>query len=264
MTDLLTLARAQSAAPIDRQRVDLAELIRLEVSRHVDRYETSVVPVVDGDAGVVVDVDRFQLRRVLAILLDNAYRHARSSIRVQARWDGDAAELSVTDDGRGVAAADRERIFQPFARLDAARDRRNGGAGLGLAIALEIVRTHGGTLDVDDAAAGGARFVVRLPAALPAEAERLSTNREESRLEARLEERISALPECGPGRLDHTFEDLLGRGARSRWGHRCGAAVRNAYRAGRACPRCRRTESAVAREASVGDLRRPPGAAFRR
>ncbi|GII29297.1 hypothetical protein Pmi06nite_27390 [Planotetraspora mira] len=264
VTDLLTLARAQSAAPIDRQRVDLAELVRLEVSRHVDRYETSVVPVADGDAGVVVDVDRFQLRRVLAILLDNAYRHARSSIRVQARWDGDAAELSVTDDGRGIAVADRERIFQPFARLDAARDRRNGGAGLGLAIAMEIVRTHGGTLDVDDAAAGGARFVVRLPAAVSPEEERLSRDRVESRLEARLEERIGAVPECGPGRPDRTFEGLLGRGARSRWGHRCGAAIRHSYRAGHECPRCRRPEGAVAREASVGDMRGPPGAVFRR
>jgi signal transduction histidine kinase len=235
VTDLLTLARAQSAAPIDRQRVDLAELVHVEVSRHGDRYETSVLPVAEGDPGVVVDADRFQLRRVLAILLDNAYRHARSSIRVQVRLDGEAAELSVTDDGQGVAVADRERIFQPFARLDAARDRRHGGAGLGLSIAREIIRSHGGTLGVDGSAAGGARFVVRLPAAGPPRADQRSRRREEARLEARLEQRFSALPEGGPGHgLERRFEDLLVLKARNRRGYRCAAAVRHAHPAGQA------------------------------
>ena len=229
VTDLLTLARAQSAAPIDRQRIDLAELVHDEVSRHRERQETSVLSVAEGDAGVVVDADRFQLRRVLAILLDNAYRHARSSVRVQVRWDDEAAELSVTDDGRGVAVADRERIFQPFARLDAARDRRRGGAGLGLAIAREIVRSHGGTLDVDDSATGGARFVVRLPAAGPVGAEQRSTLGEQARLAARLEQWFSALPERAPGhRLERGFEDLLGQraGAAGGTGARCRSVTR--------------------------------------
>ncbi|GII58408.1 hypothetical protein Pth03_67970 [Planotetraspora thailandica] len=165
VTDLLTLARAQAAGHVDRQRVDLADLVSSEVARRSDRLQTVVSSAGQGVAAIVVDVDRFQLRRVLAILLDNAHRHARNSVRVEVRWDGESAELSVADDGPGIAPEHRERIFEPFSRLDPARDRRKGGAGLGLAIAKEIVRAHGGTVEVDSSPGGGARFVVRLPVA---------------------------------------------------------------------------------------------------
>ncbi|GAA4570120.1 sensor histidine kinase [Planotetraspora kaengkrachanensis] len=228
VTDLLTLARAQSAAPIDRQRFDLAHLVGLEVSRYGNRYGTPVLLETLGDAGVVVDADRFQVRRVVAILLDNAYRHARSSIRIQVRWDGQAAELSVTDDGQGVDAADRERIFEPFARLDAARDRRKGGAGLGLSIAREIVRAHGGTLGLDGTAQDGARFVARLPAAGPAAEEQRSACPEATRLATPPQQWISALSESEPAnRLERGIEDLLGARVRSRWGYRCALPVRH-------------------------------------
>ena len=73
------------------------------------------------------------------------------------------AELVVADDGPGVPDADRERIFDRFARADGARDRRTGGTGLGLAIARDIVHAHGGTVVIADGD-GGARFVVRMPA----------------------------------------------------------------------------------------------------
>ncbi|GAA4599531.1 hypothetical protein GCM10023194_79850 [Planotetraspora phitsanulokensis] len=227
VTDLLTLARAQSTAPIDRQRFDLAHLVGLEVLSYGNRYGTPVLLVTGGDAGVVVDADRFQVRRVVAILVDNAYRHAKSSIRVEVRWDGEAAELSVTDDGGGVAAADRERIFEPFARLDAARDRRKGGAGLGLSIAREIIRAHGGTLEVDGTASGGARFVARLPAVGPAAEEQCSECPETARLAPPSQKWISARPEPGPAnRLERGLEDLLGARVRSRWGFRCTMPVR--------------------------------------
>ena len=74
-------------------------------------------------------------------------------------------ELVVSDDGPGVPAADRERIFQRFVRLDEARDRRTGGVGLGLAIVRDLVTTHGGTMNLADRNGSGTRFVVRLPAA---------------------------------------------------------------------------------------------------
>lgn len=79
------------------------------------------------------------------------------------RWDGDTALVAVTDDGEGVPAADRERIFERFVRLDDARSRDDGGAGLGLAIARDVAVRHGGTLTVHDAPAGGALFELRLP-----------------------------------------------------------------------------------------------------
>jgi signal transduction histidine kinase len=72
--------------------------------------------------------------------------------------------LSVDDDGPGVAPADRSRIFDRFTRLDDGRARDAGGSGLGLAIVREIVAAHGGTVRVEDAPSGGARFEVHLPA----------------------------------------------------------------------------------------------------
>ncbi|WP_333759298.1 sensor histidine kinase, partial [Streptomyces sp. ISBFB 2968] len=116
------------------------------------------------DEGVVSAAgSRGQLGRVLANLLDNAERHARSVVEVSVRWDGDTALVAVTDDGEGVPAADRERIFERFVRLDDARSRDDGGAGLGLAIARDVAVRHGGTLTVHDAPAGGALFELRLP-----------------------------------------------------------------------------------------------------
>ncbi|MDX3411086.1 HAMP domain-containing sensor histidine kinase [Streptomyces sp. ME02-6977A] len=132
--DLLLLARLDAGERPADARVDLAALAR---------------EAAEG--------------RVLANLLDNAERHARSVVEVSVRWDGDTALVAVTDDGEGVPAADRERIFERFVRLDDARSRDDGGAGLGLAIARDVAVRHGGTLTVHDAPAGGALFELRLP-----------------------------------------------------------------------------------------------------
>ena len=87
------------------------------------------------------------LARVVANLLDNAVRHARSSVRAVGRAATAAyCVVTVTDDGPGIPAADRERVFDRFTRLDDARARDAGGAGLGLAIVRELVRRHGGTV----------------------------------------------------------------------------------------------------------------------
>ncbi|MCF1593948.1 sensor histidine kinase [Streptomyces muensis] len=118
------------------------------------------------DAGVVeVAGSRAQVGRVLTNLLDNAARHARSAVTLTVDRQGEWAVVAVGDDGDGVAEADRERIFERFVRLDEARSRDDGGAGLGLAIAREIAVRHGGTLTVGRAPAGGALFELRLPRA---------------------------------------------------------------------------------------------------
>ncbi|MFD5649605.1 sensor histidine kinase [Streptomyces sp. NPDC127039] len=157
--DLLLLARLDAGERPADARVDLAALAR-------EAAEGRAGVRVRGDEGVVsVAGSRGQLGRVLANLLDNAERHARSAVEVSVRWDGDSAVVAVADDAEGVPAADRERIFERFVRLDDARSRDDGGAGLGLAIARDVALRHGGTLTVHDAPAGGALFELRLPGA---------------------------------------------------------------------------------------------------
>ncbi|GAA2604093.1 MULTISPECIES: ATP-binding protein [Streptomyces] len=157
--DLLLLARLDAGERPADARVDLTAL-----AREAAEGRTGVTVRGDG-AAVGAAGSRGQLGRVLANLLDNAQRHARSAVEVAVRRDGDAAVVAVADDGEGVPAADRERIFERFVRLDAARSRDDGGAGLGLAIARDVAVRHGGTLTVRDAPAGGALFELRLPSA---------------------------------------------------------------------------------------------------
>jgi signal transduction histidine kinase len=103
------------------------------------------------------------LGRVVANLLDNAVRHAKSQVRVSVTAHGTYRLITVSDDGPGIPAADRERVFDRFTRLDDARARDAGGSGLGLAIVRELTRRHGGTVSLGDADPG-LRVDVRLPA----------------------------------------------------------------------------------------------------
>ncbi len=99
-------------------------------------------------AGAVVLGDPGRLDRLLVNLVDNAVRYARTAVLIEVRRDGGWVELAVTDDGPGIAAEDRERAFDRFARLDGARSRDGaeaGGAGLGLAIVRATAQAYGGT-----------------------------------------------------------------------------------------------------------------------
>ncbi|MGV9849141.1 ATP-binding protein [Streptomyces sp. NPDC003442] len=158
--DLLLLARLDAGErPAGGTPVALDALVREELAQRVaDR-----VPVRDEAAPVAVEGSRGQLAQVLGNLVDNAQRHARSGVRVAVREEGRWAVLEVADDGAGVPEAERERIFERFVRLDDARSRDDGGAGLGLAIARDVAVRHGGTLTVRAAPEGGALFELRLP-----------------------------------------------------------------------------------------------------
>ncbi|GAB1819613.1 ATP-binding protein [Herbidospora sp. RD11066] len=160
LTDLLSLAGSEARPPTALEAVDLAELVEADIARRIgDAHPVRL----DLEPGVLVDAVHIQICRVLNNLLNNAQRHATRGITVAVRRTGDIAELSVTDDGPGVRASEREHIFQPFTRLDSARSRDRGGTGLGLAIARDIARAHRGTLHVEDAVPTGARFVLRVP-----------------------------------------------------------------------------------------------------
>ncbi|NDU74951.1 HAMP domain-containing protein [Actinomadura sp. DSM 109109] len=160
VTDLLLLARIGTGGSAVQEPIDLAALADAEVRRRTSELKI----VTELSPGVAVRGVRMQLVRLLGNLLDNAERYAGSRVTVEvARRDGRAL-LVVTDDGAGIAPADRERVFERFTRLDTARSRGTGGAGLGLAIAREIARAHGGTLRIEDHPSG-ARFALRLPLA---------------------------------------------------------------------------------------------------
>jgi signal transduction histidine kinase len=161
VTDMLLLARLEANAPETLETVDLADLVRTQVARRGDRHPVRL----RLEPSITVNASPGLLARVLANLLDNAQRHAKRLVIVEVCRAGPdrAVELVVSDDGEGIAEADRERIFQRFTRLDSARSRREGGTGLGLAIARNIAQLHHGTLHVGESPIGGARFVLRLP-----------------------------------------------------------------------------------------------------
>jgi len=166
--DLLLLSRATAGPESPRARVELESLVldvadvgaRLAKDRSVTVRVGSMAPVaVLGDAG--------SLRRALLNLVENGVKYTPAGGRVEvsvAAATGEAV-IAVEDTGPGIDPRDAERIFEPFVRLDAARDRESGGSGLGLAIARSIVVAHRGTLEVERPAAGGSRFILRLPAA---------------------------------------------------------------------------------------------------
>ncbi len=102
------------------------------------------------------------IRRCLSNLIDNAVRHAER-ISVRATTEGDQVWIAIDDDGPGVPANQREAVFKPFFRLDPSRNPNTGGVGLGLAIARDIVLSHGGDIQLYDSPLGGLRVLIRLP-----------------------------------------------------------------------------------------------------
>ena len=105
------------------------------------------------------------LREAITNVVDNAIKYSPrgASIDIHAHVDGTQAHLTVADEGPGIAAEDRERIFDRFFRLDEARSRESGGAGLGLAIAKWAVDVNGGHISVENRATGGSVFRITLP-----------------------------------------------------------------------------------------------------
>ncbi|GHE33916.1 sensor histidine kinase [Streptomyces capitiformicae] len=163
--NLLLLARldAEDTRHGPNQVVDLTDLVRDEATRR--RPSRGLTLDVHTDPGpVTVRGHPALLTRVLGNLLDNAERHANSTVTVRLTHHktNRQAVLDVLDDGPGVPLADHERIFERFTRLDDARTRDTGGAGLGLAIAQRIASTHQGTLTLTPSARG-AHFTLSLP-----------------------------------------------------------------------------------------------------
>ncbi len=108
-------------------------------------------------------LDMRLMERVLDNLVNNALRYCETTVRVNLTREGTTAILSVEDDGQGIASEDRQRVFEPFVRLDPSRDRATGGCGLGLAIVHSIAQAMGGDITCGESALGGAQFSFRWP-----------------------------------------------------------------------------------------------------
>jgi signal transduction histidine kinase len=168
--DLLLLARAdERGLVLRREDVDLDDIAADEAQRL--RRETSLAVHTDLAPTRLVG-DARALSRVLRNLLDNAGLHATSRVDVTVTSEDGTAVLSVADDGPGIPAADRDRVFDRFVRLDPDRSRSGGGAGLGLAIVREIVAAHHGRATVDDRPGGGTRMTIQLPLAYAPDSKR--------------------------------------------------------------------------------------------
>ena len=161
IADLLDLARFDEgdSAGIE-ERVELSAVCRAAADR---LPPTSAELTIAAAEAVTVRGVELQLERAIFNVLTNAAQHAQRSVQVQVRTAEGRAEIVIDDDGPGIAAEDRERIFDRFVRLDGSRSRATGGSGIGLALVEAITTRHGGTITVTDAPElGGARFVLDL------------------------------------------------------------------------------------------------------
>ncbi len=164
VSDLLDLAKLDETSNGEhgarRGHVDVDELVLDDVAR-LQRLGYTVRA--EGVSAARVDGDGRQLAKLVRNLLDNAARHAASAVTVTLSEDSTTACLRVDDDGPGIPAEDRDRVFERFTRLDESRLRQTGGSGLGLALVKAIAEGHGGSVTALASPSGGARFEVRLP-----------------------------------------------------------------------------------------------------
>ncbi len=139
--------------------VDLASVIETIVDEHVDQgHGVSLV----GLNSAPVQGRVLSLKRAASNIIGNAVKYGQA-VTVSITDAGDSFAVLIEDEGPGIAEADRERVFHPFVRLEESRGRQTGGSGLGLTIALAIVRSHDGSIVLDNRAEGGLRVTLSLP-----------------------------------------------------------------------------------------------------
>jgi signal transduction histidine kinase len=159
--DLLLLARLDEGGHDGEEQIDLDDLVLAEAAR-LRETTPLTVDTTGVSAGRVLGRPA-ELERVVRNLADNAARYADRVVALAVRDSGAQTVLTVDDDGPGIAPADRDRVFDRFVRLDDARSRDGGGAGLGLAIVRAVVEAHGGVVSLAESPHGGARVELRFP-----------------------------------------------------------------------------------------------------
>lgn len=158
LDDILSLARLGRPSEPE-QRVDLPGL----VDSLIDEFEDLGADVTAEETDrLTVAMRPTLIKRAIRNLIENALKYGQRA-RLRVRQDGELAIVEVDDDGPGIPPDEIERMFEPFTRLDASRNRETGGAGLGLALARAIVQAHGGTLALANREGGGLRATLALP-----------------------------------------------------------------------------------------------------
>jgi len=163
VADLLLLARADAGRSAPRGPVDVGSVV-IEAAAELEPVARRHEITVDASPGAVVEGTRDELHRLALNLMENAVKHTApgTAIRALVRRDEHDVVLVIEDDGPGVPAEIADRVFERFVR---GGSDRAGSSGLGLSIVRAVAETHGGSVRLERAARGGARFVVQLPAA---------------------------------------------------------------------------------------------------
>lgn len=153
------------ALTIEKEEFDLVELAEEQASLFFPQSSSHVLELDLPEAQVIIDGDRDRLAQVIGNLLSNAIKYSPAGTRVRVAIDTDDghARVIVSDEGAGISESDRRRIFEKFYRGPAASGV--GGTGLGLAVARELVHSHGGMIELDSRVGRGSTFVVSLPLA---------------------------------------------------------------------------------------------------
>lgn len=153
---------------LSRESVDLDQLARdVAASLGILAEERNQTVIIEAPTELTIRADRLILREAVTNVLDNAIKYGPDGSTVTIRVDRVADEglLAIADEGPGVPTEHRDRIFHRFFRIDEARSRERGGAGLGLAIAKWAVEIHGGRITVHEPRSGGSEFRIYLPLA---------------------------------------------------------------------------------------------------
>lgn len=166
VTDLERLAKTESDNLIlNKSYVDLMDIAHSCYSRfEIEANKKNISLKIEGESSFVL-ADKDRMSQVVANLLSNAikYTHESGNIRIEVKDDEESSTLVIEDDGIGIPKHELSLVFERFYRTDKSRNRKTGGAGIGLAIVKSIVTAHGGTVVAESNAEQGSRFIVTLP-----------------------------------------------------------------------------------------------------
>ena len=162
VSDLLLLARHDEGTPrLAKEPLDMCDVLYEEAALLKGRT-THAVDVSDVQP-VVCIADHESISHAVRNLLDNASRYADSRVKISCAQESGIVRIVVSDDGKGIPPADRERVFGRFVRLEEGRARKEGSTGLGLAVVKTVAEQHGGTVEFTDPEIGGATAVLTIP-----------------------------------------------------------------------------------------------------